>query len=293
MGKIRALLGGALLLVAGTCFAEDQLGDEFTAAALDEFTAAAPKEFAALTENERAEYKELLVDCGAYVEGFDNAADFKEMCEAKFEVFTRYRKTSAITLLFERAISFGGDQSCSPRQCVRPGKNAMAALRKIYRDYRDASGDTTTPSGYKAYVKAMKEMDEEPSATQILIPLQRQGGAFIIPVQINKAITLNFVVDSGAADVSIPADVVSTLIRTGTLQETDFIGKQNYKLADGSTIPSPTFRVRSLTVNKVEITNVKASVAPAAGELLLGQSFLSRFKSWSIDNARQALVLTQ
>jgi hypothetical protein len=82
-------------------------------------------------------------------------------------------------------------------------------------------------------------------------------------------------------------------MRTGTLQETDFIGKQSYKLADGSAVPSPTFRIRSLTANKVEIGNVKARVAPVAGDLLLGQSFLSRFKSWSIDNARQALVLTQ
>jgi Aspartyl protease len=42
-----------------------------------------------------------------------------------------------------------------------------------------------------------------------------QGGTFVIPVLINGQITLNFTIDSGAADVSIPADVVSTLIRTG------------------------------------------------------------------------------
>jgi predicted aspartyl protease len=47
------------------------------------------------------------------------------------------------------------------------------------------------------------------------IPLSMQGGTFVIPVLINGQITLNFTIDSGAADVSIPADVVSTLIRTG------------------------------------------------------------------------------
>ena len=122
----------------------------------------------------------------------------------------------------------------------------------------------------------------------------RQGGTFVVPVLINKAITLNFVVDSGADDVTIPVDVVSTLLRTGTLQKTDFIGAETYTLADGSKVPSATFRIRSLTVNKIEIQNIKAGVTPAAaGDLLLGQSFLSRFKSWSIDNAKQALVLTQ
>jgi hypothetical protein len=39
------------------------------------------------------------------------------------------------------------------------------------------------------------------------IPLLVQGGTFVIPVQINGQITLNFTIDSGAADVSIPADV--------------------------------------------------------------------------------------
>ena len=39
------------------------------------------------------------------------------------------------------------------------------------------------------------------------------------------------------------------------------------------------------------LNNVAASIASANGSLLLGQSFLSRFKSWSIDNARQVLVL--
>ena len=39
--------------------------------------------------------------------------------------------------------------------------------------------------------------------------MQIEGGTYVVPVLINDAITLDFVVDSGAADVSIPADVVS------------------------------------------------------------------------------------
>ena len=46
-------------------------------------------------------------------------------------------------------------------------------------------------------------------------PLKKEGGTFVVPVEINGAITLDFTVDSGAADVSVPADVFSTLARTG------------------------------------------------------------------------------
>jgi predicted aspartyl protease len=108
-----------------------------------------------------------------------------------------------------------------------------------------------------------------------------------------SAVTLDFVVDSGASDVVIPADVVMTLVRTGTLKETDFIGEQTYTLADGSTVPSATFRIRSLTVGDRVVENVTGGIAPVQGALLLGQSFLSRFKSWSIDNDRQGLMLRQ
>jgi predicted aspartyl protease len=131
----------------------------------------------------------------------------------------------------------------------------------------------------------------KPGAT--LVPVKAQGGTFVVPVLISKTITLNFVIDSGAADVSIPADVVLTLVRSGTLQRSDFIGTQTYRLADGSTVPSTTFRIRSLTMNNVVVENVTGSIANVKGDLLLGQSFLSRFKSWSIDNGRQALVLSQ
>jgi clan AA aspartic protease (TIGR02281 family) len=123
------------------------------------------------------------------------------------------------------------------------------------------------------------------------VPMVSDGGTFKVPVTINGELTLKFVVDSGASDVSIPADVVRTLWRTGTIAKDDFLDSQTYRMADGSTIPSQQFKIRSLKVGNTMLENVTGSIAPATGDLLLGQSFLTRFKSWSIDNERQALVL--
>lgn len=125
------------------------------------------------------------------------------------------------------------------------------------------------------------------------VPMGLEGGVYVIPVLINEAITLNFVIDSGATHVSIPADVVMTLMRTGTLKSVDFLGEQTYGLADGSTVPSQTFRIKSLKVGKTVLENVIGSVASVKAPLLLGQSFLSRFKSWSIDNTKHALLLSE
>jgi predicted aspartyl protease len=106
-------------------------------------------------------------------------------------------------------------------------------------------------------------------------------------------ITLDFTIDSGAADVTIPADVFSTLVRTGSIKESDITGKQTYVLADGSTSDSITFLMRSLKIGSKVVENVKGAVAPAKGSLLLGQSFLGRFRSWSIDNKTNEVLLNE
>jgi predicted aspartyl protease len=123
------------------------------------------------------------------------------------------------------------------------------------------------------------------------IAMHQEGGTYVVPVLINATITLDFIVDSGAADVSIPADVVLTLMRSGSVRSSDFLGTKTYTLADGSTVPSSTFRIKSLKVGDRVIENVTVSVVDVKGSLLLGQSFLGRLKSWSIDNAKHALVL--
>ena len=123
------------------------------------------------------------------------------------------------------------------------------------------------------------------------ISIMVEGGTFIVPVTINGKMTLNFTIDTGASDVAIPADVVSTLMRTGSITKADFLGQAHYQLADGSIVPSAIFVIRSLTVGDKVVENVRASVTSAKGDLLLGQSFLSRFSSWSVDNKNRLLFL--
>jgi clan AA aspartic protease (TIGR02281 family) len=130
-----------------------------------------------------------------------------------------------------------------------------------------------------------------PSSSGTRVRLIREAGTFKVPVRINGVLELHFTVDSGASDVTIPADVVMTLIRTGTIRDSDFIGEQTYRLADGSTVKSRTFRIRQLQVGSRTVENVLGSVANVEGSLLLGQSFLSRFRRVSFDYGQGVLVL--
>ena len=122
------------------------------------------------------------------------------------------------------------------------------------------------------------------------IPLVKTGGVYALPVEINSVLTLHFILDSGATEVNIPADVALTLLRTGTIKDTDFLPGATYVLADGSKLNSPRLILRSLKIGHQLINNVAASVGNTTSSLLLGQSFLEKLGAWGIDNQRQVLI---
>src|SRR5271166_3464262 len=93
------------------------------------------------------------------------------------------------------------------------------------------------------------------SAAADTIQLERQGGIYMLPVRINGSITLPFVLDTGASDVSIPADVFLTLTRTGTVKASDFVGTETYTLADGSEQESKRFLLHEVRVRSEEHTS--------------------------------------
>ena len=73
------------------------------------------------------------------------------------------------------------------------------------------------------------------------IPLEDNQGVYMVPVRINDTITLPFIIDSGASEVTIPSDVFLTLTRSGSIGPSDGLGAGTYKLSDGSTQKSERF----------------------------------------------------
>jgi aspartyl protease family protein len=126
------------------------------------------------------------------------------------------------------------------------------------------------------------------------VQLEPYNGVFAVRVVINRTVSMPFILDSGSSEVQLPAEVVLTLIRTGTVSEGDFIGVNSYVLANGSTLRSPRFNIREMRVGQHVVSNVAASVGPAiSSEALLGQSFLSKLPSWALDNERHVLILAR
>jgi clan AA aspartic protease (TIGR02281 family) len=123
------------------------------------------------------------------------------------------------------------------------------------------------------------------------ITLEQEHGIYMVPVRINQAVTIPFILDSGASEVAIPADVFTTLMRSHSVRDNDFIGDAIFVTADGTKHKSQRFILREVKVGSQVINDVVANVVPIEGDPLLGQSFLSRLPSWSIDNNAHVLNL--
>jgi len=117
-------------------------------------------------------------------------------------------------------------------------------------------------------------------------------GLYKVPVVLNGVLKISIIYDSGSSDVSISPDIAMTLIRTGTLTESDYIGTQSYMFADGTYAKSKRIIIRELQIGNQTITNVEASISNSINApMLLGQSVLKRFGTITIDNNSNTLLI--
>ena len=150
---------------------------------------------------------------------------------------------------------------------------------KEFRNGQWVECDTSNPDG----------CDVDTSTKEI--HLEKSRGVYELPVRVNGVLTLDFVLDTGAAEVNIPANIAAQLLRSGSISQEDFLPGRIYQLADGTLVRSSRVILRELDLGGVKVSRVPASIGPAAGTLLLGQSFLQRLGAWSLDNKRNVLLI--
>jgi clan AA aspartic protease (TIGR02281 family) len=128
---------------------------------------------------------------------------------------------------------------------------------------------------------------------EIDLQLSNGGKTLSVPVIINNTLNVSFVLDTGATAVQIPAEMILSLMRTGALSENDFLGTVPYFLADGSKRLARQFLIREIQVGKHIVRNVTGIEGEPGSDALLGQSFLSKLPSWTLDNKRHVLVMAR
>lgn len=117
-----------------------------------------------------------------------------------------------------------------------------------------------------------------------------KNGTYTVNVKF-KSLNIPFVLDSGAAEMSISKNIEKQLIENAIITKNDYLPDGLYKLADGRIVTQRRVLLRQVTVGKFTVKNVPASIGDENSPLLLGKNFLDKFKNWSINNSDKTLEL--
>ena len=127
----------------------------------------------------------------------------------------------------------------------------------------------------------------------IINMIKTKSGVFEISVGINDIMKMNFILDSGASEISISSDIASVLLRSGTIDESNILEPVEYRIADGTVVTYQRLRLPKIELEGgVVINDVVASVSNSAGApLLLGQNVLSKLGGFRIDYVNNLLII--
>lgn len=141
------------------------------------------------------------------------------------------------------------------------------------------------------FLKKETTLHNQSSQKESKIALIEENGVFSVRVAIGDKFLSKFVLDSGAGECNISSDLEKKLIEAGIIKRTDYLSSGLYKLADGRIIESKRVRISNISIGSKKIKNVIVSLGPSNSPNLLGQSFLNRLESWSIDNSKKILIV--
>jgi clan AA aspartic protease (TIGR02281 family) len=242
---------------------------------------------------ERMRYCDLLLDTAGVSDDW-TALNFK----------IQNRRTNATTYFsINAAVALGGGEVIlSPfdeHQMIRLSGGGAWLFSTIQPNDSNAMELSITCAGFTDVVRVPindrrmvsvrksddAQVSEKSQRDRIELQMTRSpGGTYTVPVLLNGVLQISFIVDSGAAEVFISPDVAQTLVKTGTINENDWLPGSIYTFADGSSAKSRRFMLRSIEIGGREFTNIPCAVANSnSAPMLLGQSFLERLREYSIN----------
>jgi len=115
--------------------------------------------------------------------------------------------------------------------------------------------------------------------------------AMEIDVKINN-LPGRFIFDSGATMVSFDKTFYNSLLQNTRISSSDIRYRTKSRLADGTLADAIVINLKNLSMGNLELYNIDAMVLLVdKAPLLIGQSVLKKFSSFTIDNDKHQLIL--
>lgn len=128
------------------------------------------------------------------------------------------------------------------------------------------------------------------SPSKKIVNLTQENGVMIVNVLICGK-SKKFILDSGAAEVSLNPETEKLLRSSDAIDNNVNLVNGLYQTADGRIIECQRVKIKQLSISGSVYRNIIACVGESGSPLLLGRTFLNKFKSWSINNATSQLEL--
>jgi clan AA aspartic protease (TIGR02281 family) len=158
-----------------------------------------------------------------------------------------------------------------------------------------ALGACAEPEVRTVYVPTPAPAYQAPAQDASLrrVQMRSNGKTFSVSVAIDGICCFPFLIDSGASDVLVSVDLFRAMLKGEHITRSDMIDVVDYSTAGPGKVQGLRFRMPPMTISNVTVHNVTGTVTEHTQNngMLLGMSFLGKFKSWSIDNQTHELVL--
>ena len=159
--------------------------------------------------------------------------------------------------------------------------------------FKMCSGGNENHNDYKEisdkYVKS-KTKKRNSTKDEKVIYMKREGGVYKIPCKVN-GVELEFIFDTGAADVSLSSVEANFLYKRGLITDNDFLGKQNYITASGEIVENTQVILREIEIDGLMLYDVEASISDEmSAPLLLGQSAIQKLGTIQINGNKLIII---
>lgn len=130
----------------------------------------------------------------------------------------------------------------------------------------------------------------EDRITEVAIT-RRSGGTFNVDCSVN-GLPLSMIFDTGASDVTISKVEADFMLKNNYLSKDDIKGKKLYQIADGGISEGTVITLKEVKIGEAILHNVDASVVKSQkAPLLLGESVLQKFGTFTVDNINSKLII--
>lgn len=135
-----------------------------------------------------------------------------------------------------------------------------------------------------------QKIDREERITEVPIS-RRSGGTFNVDCEVN-GLQLSMIFDTGASDVTISKVEADFMLKNNYLGKDDIKGKKYYQVADGGISEGTVITLKEVRIGDAVLHNVDASVVKSQkAPLLLGESVLQKFGTFTVDNINSKLII--